>query len=103
MLAGLAAVAPLHRMVGMTRFQGEILERIASLAESDRRALVEHLIETHLGGERFLKPMTPEHNHQLKDGMRKQIEAKRSPQSMYSTGLPDAARNETRVYATRSS
>lgn len=53
----------------MTRTQAEILESIAALPDRDRRELVEHLVQSNLGGESFLKRMTAEQRAELLEGI----------------------------------
>ena len=53
----------------MTKTQAQILESIAALSEPDRQALVEHLVETHLGAPSFYRRMTPEQLSHLDQGI----------------------------------
>jgi hypothetical protein len=53
----------------MTRTQAEIIASIASLPEGDRRALVQHLVETHLGEGAFVNQMTAAQRLALDEGI----------------------------------
>jgi predicted transcriptional regulator len=53
----------------MTKTQAQILESIAALPDSDRRALVEHLVAAHLGESSFFDRMTPEQRTRLDQGI----------------------------------
>ncbi|MGH6815286.1 MAG: hypothetical protein ACREC6_06260 [Hyphomicrobiaceae bacterium] len=53
----------------MTKTQIRIVESIAALPEAERRALVEHLVATHLGETGFYERMTPEQMTHLAEGI----------------------------------